>query len=330
MYNFSQPQWFFLIILIPLLIWYDLYVFKKKTPKITFSNLELLKLVQKRNSFLRYLPVVLKSLILFFIIVALARPRFTLERREHTTYGIDIILSIDVSGSMKAIDFKPMNRMEAAKKVALDFVQKRENDRIGIVTFASYAYTLTPLTTDFNVLNTIISNIEIDEDQSGTAIGNGIAIATARLKDSQAESKVIILLTDGVNNAGQIDPLTAAELAKAFDIKIYAVGVGSTGPVDFPFHHPIYGTTNRKVNIDLDIDVLNSIAQMTGTGRAAIASNTEQLQEIFDEIGRLEKTEIKANVYYEHKELFVYFLYLAVFFVFLFVLTKTVFRISLP
>jgi len=330
MYNFLYPLWFFLLLLIPALIFYELYALKKIIPKIAFSNLSLIKTIVKKNSVWRYIPLVLKCLLVVFITIALARPRFTTERREYTTYGVDIALSIDVSGSMQAVDFKPRNRMEAAKTVALDFINKRLSDRFAIVTFATYAYTLVPLTNDFNVLNTVVSQIKVDEYQSSTAIGNGLAIAVARLKDSPAKSKIIILVSDGVNNAGQIDPITAAELARTFDIKVYTVGIGSKGLVDFPYQHPLFGTQYRKVNVDFDIDGLNRIAEIGGTGRAHIAANTQQLQAIFDEIDQLEKTEIVANVYYEQKEMFIYFLYLAGAMLLALILINTVFRVSLP
>jgi len=330
MYNFLYPLWFFLLLLIPVLVFYELYALKKIVPKIVFSNLSLVRSIVHKDSVWKYIPLILKCLLVLFIAIALARPRFTTERREYTTYGVDIALSIDVSGSMQAMDFKPRNRMEVTKSVALDFINKRESDRFAIVTFATYAYTLVPLTNDFNVLNTVVSQIKVDEYQSSTAIGNGLAIAVARLKDSPAKSKIIILVSDGVNNAGQIDPITAAELARTFDIKIYTVGIGSKGLVDFPYQHPLFGTQYRKVNVDFDIDGLNEIAKIGGTGRVHVARNTQELQEIFREIDELEKTEIVANVYYEQKEMFVYFLYIAVAVLLCLILVNTVVRFSLP
>ena len=317
MYNFQYPIWFLLLFIIPLLVWHDIYFYKRKAPKIGFSNLKILRLVQKRSSILRWVPIILKSLIVVFITIALARPRHTLERREQTTYGVDIAMVIDVSGSMRAVDFRPMNRMEAAKQIARNFINRRIHDRFAIITFASYATTLVPLTNDFSVLNNIVSGISIPLTQDATAIGNGIAIGTLRLKDSPAESKIIILLTDGENNAGQIDPITAAELASTFGIKIYAIGIGSTGPVDFPYQHPVLGTQYRKVEIGFDINTLHRIAEIGGTHRAAMATNTEQLQQIFDEIDIMERAEIHSNIYYEHKELFIYYIYIALALLFL-------------
>ncbi|MDD4157687.1 MAG: VWA domain-containing protein [Candidatus Cloacimonetes bacterium] len=330
MFNFARPLYLFLLIIVPLVIWFDIFFMRKFSPKIKFSNIALLKQIQKRNSLTAYLPILIKSILLILFILSLAGPRLSIEKKEHTTHGIDIVMCMDVSGSMKAVDYQPVNRMEASKKVALDFIKKRENDRIGIVSFATYAYTLSPLTTDFNVLHTVVSNMKVDEEQSGTAIGNGLAISTLRLKDSPAKSKVIILLTDGENNAGEIDPVSAAEIAKLYDIKIYPIAVASQGPVDFPVQHPIYGTQFVKHIFNIDIDMLNKLADLTGTGKAATAFNTEQLNNILEEINRLETTEIKANFYYEHKELFVYFLWIALFLLVIMILFKTVFRIVLP
>ncbi len=330
MFNFARPLFLLLLFIVPFLVWFELFFLKRLSPKIKFSNINLLKKVQTRNSILAYMPIVCKSLIIILLVIALARPRLSLEKREHTTHGIDIILCIDVSGSMKAVDYQPVNRMEAAKKVAIDFINKRENDRIGVVSFATYAYTLSPLTSDYNVLNTVVSNMRVDEEQSGTAIGNGLAISTLRLKDSPAKSKVIILLTDGENNAGEIDPVTAAEIATLYNIKIYPVAVASQGPVDFPVQHPIYGLRYVKHTFNIDIDMLNKLAELTGTGKAATAFNTQQLDNILSEIDRLETTEIKANVYFEHKELFYIFLWIALALLFLIIIFKTVFRINLP
>jgi Ca-activated chloride channel family protein len=310
MFNFVYPLWLLLILLIPLLVYYDIFSYKKFLPKIPFPTLSILKEVSKRSSLLRYLPIFLKSLIIIFLAIALSRPRYTIERREYTTWGVDIVIAVDISGSMLAADFRP-SRLEAAKRVATDFINKRENDRFAIVTFAAYATTLVPLTNDFTVLNTIVNKIEIETVQDGTAIGNGLAVATNRLKDSEAKSKIIILLTDGVNNSGQIDPISAAELAQTFGIKIYTIGIGSKGMVDYPYQHPIFGTQYRKVNIDYDMNVLHKIAQMTGTIMATEANNVAQLSQIFDNIDKLEKTEITSNVYFEHKEMFVYFLFYA-------------------
>jgi Ca-activated chloride channel family protein len=222
--------------------------------------------------------------------------------------GIDIVLSIDVSGSMQALDFKPKNRLETAKRVALDFVEKRRNDRFGIVVFAPNAFTLCPLTGDFNLLKHSIENITFPEDDSGTAIGMGIATAVARLKESTAKSKVIILITDGDNNAGEIDPITAAHLAKTYGIKIYAVGIGSKGLVDFPFKDAFNRTVYRKVNITFDMKMLHEVARITGVEKAWNAKNTKEFENIIKEIDSLETSEFEYEHYYKYTELFYRFL----------------------
>jgi len=325
------PQWFFLLLIIPLLVVIDIYYHRKRTPKVFFSNLNVLKLLSKRNSIFKYLPIVLKCLLIIFITIALARPRHTLERREHTTYGADIVLVIDISGSMLAVDFRPLNRMEAAKRVALDFISRRRDDRVGIVTFATFAHTLVPLTNDFNVLSTVVSGITVaPRGRDQTAIGNGIAIAVNRLKDSPAESRIIILLTDGANNTGQIDPIQAAEIARSFGIRVYAVGIGSHGLVDFPVTDAAGRRRYQRVHIEFCEDTVNRIAEIGGTGRARMSTNTQELQAIFDEIDLLEKTEIQANIHYEHRELFIYFVYVAVALMFLMILTRSIFRMALP
>jgi Ca-activated chloride channel family protein len=221
--------------------------------------------------------------------------------------GIDILLAIDISGSMKAVDFQPTNRLEAAKKVAAEFIDKRVNDRIGVIIFSDNAFTQCPLTLDYNILMNLLEKIQINEEPSGTAIGMGLATAVARLKDSEAKSKVIILITDGRNNTGEIDPFTAAELAQTFGIKVYPVGVGSKGEVDYPYN-TVFGVRYKKVKIDIDMDALNKIAEITGTERARLAQNTGELEAIIDYIDELEKSEIEIQNYYQYKEMFWYFL----------------------
>ena len=327
MYNFLYPNYFMLLILIPLLVYLDIYYFKKKAPKILFPNVSILKEVYKRNSILKYIPIVLKSLALLFIIIALARPRHSLERREYSTYGVDIILCIDVSGSMRALDFRP-NRMEEAKRIALDFVNKRENDRFGVVVFATYAHTLVPLTNDFNVLNKVISGISIPVTQDATAIGNGIGISTLRLLDSPAESRIIILLTDGEDNSSTLAPIDAAQMAADLGIKIYAIGIGSRGEVLFPVPQRGGGTRNQLVNIGFCIDTLHDIARIGGTGRAAMATSAAELEAIFNQIDLLERTEITANIRYEHREMFMYFVMFALAFLIILLFLRSLFNLG--
>jgi Ca-activated chloride channel family protein len=242
-------------------------------------------------------------MIILLLVLSLARPRLAHKRQQITGKGIDIILAIDVSGSMKAIDFKPDNRLEAAKKVAVDFIEKRRNDRIGCIVFSENALTQCPLTLDYNILMTIMENIKINEEANGTAIGMGLATAVARIRESEAKSKVIILITDGRNNAGEIDPITAADFAATYGIKVYPIGVGSKGLVDYPVQTP-YGIQYQKVKIDIDMDTLNKIAEITGTERARLATNTAELEAILGYIDQMEKTEIVINDYYIYQEMF--------------------------
>jgi Ca-activated chloride channel family protein len=246
------------------------------------------------------------------MIIAFAGPRLSFKHQQISGKGIDIMLAVDVSGSMEAIDFKPKNRLEAAKKVAEYFINKRKNDRIGIVKFAENAFTQCPLTLDYNILMKILSEIKIDKQAQGTAIGLGIATSVARLKNSKAKSKVLILITDGRNNSGNIDPLTAAGLAKTFGIKIYTIGVGKKGYAEIPVKDPIYGKRYQKIKVDVDMDMLNKIAFETGTIKAYRAHNTKELKDIIDNINKMEKTEIKIKNYYRYQDLFSIFIILSI------------------
>ena len=248
----------------------------------------------------------MRVVIISLFIVALARPRIANKKSLITGKGIDI----DVSGSMQAVDFKPKNRLESAKSVAEKFIEKRKNDRIGIVTFAEYAFTQCPLTLDYNILMNILKKIKIDKEANGTAIGVGLATAVARLKESKAKSKVIILITDVRDNTGQLDPFTAAQYAKEYGIKVYAIGVGKEGYADFPIQTP-FGVQYQKIKSDLDMNTLNKIASITGTKRAYRARNTKELENIMKEIDRMEKSKIEIKNYYEYKEIFWYFLFVA-------------------
>jgi Ca-activated chloride channel family protein len=330
MIQFLYPLWFLALVLLPI-YWYYEWKFKsKKKPRIQYALVDVIKDIQKRNHWSLYTHIIIKSLVFILIICALARPRQVLVRKDISKKGVDIVFALDVSGSMLAVDFKPVNRMEAAKKVAAQFVQKRDHDRIGIVTFAEYAYTQAPLTLDYNMILNVIEKLNVDEQQSGTAIGSGIATAITRLKNSEAKSKVIILITDGRNNAGEIDPFSAAELAKTLGIKVYCVAVGSTGPVDYPFVDPIFGVQYQKVMIDMDIPSLNKIAQITGTRKVSVATNSNELNQILEEINRLEKSEIKQKNYYEYEETFTYLLVVLLILMLYDVLRRTIIRKDIP
>lgn len=310
--EFLKPTFFLLLILLPLLVLYEIFVKSKKKPSILYSNIALLKpFVNKKTHFFYYLRYLFHILIFLCLVIALARPvipeRFTRVKGK----GVDIILAIDVSTSMRAIDFQPNNRFYVAKKEAKKFIESRPADRIGLVIFGGESYTQCPLTIDHKILIQLLDQIETGMVKDGTAIGMGIATSINRLRDSKAKSKVIILLTDGRNNSGEIDPITAATLAKDLGIKIYAIGVGKEGISQIPVDHPIYGTQYVNQQLDIDIKTLNKISEISGTEKAFRARNPEQLAEIMDRIDKMEKTEISEKVHYRYYDLFFYSLYAA-------------------
>ncbi len=312
-------KWFLIFLLaVPVLI----HFYRKKTftTSIKFSDIKNLKRLKPSAMFkLRSVLIVLRSLALAFLVLALARPQKGIENTKVSTEGIDIMLAIDVSSSMRGMDFtkdgKRVDRLEVVKDVVHDFVNKRVNDQIGLVVFARYAYTQCPLTLDYGVLLQMIgqSKIVTEETEDGTAIGSAIATAVKRIKDLKAKSKVIILLTDGRNNIFDIDPMTAAEIAKTFDIKIYTIGAGTYGEVPYPVTDLLGRQVFRPVRIDIDEDTLREISSITG-GKYFRATDTKSLKEIYNEIDKLEKTEIKSNVYMEYNEIFVYFVLPGLFF----------------
>ncbi|MCD4650956.1 MAG: VWA domain-containing protein [Candidatus Cloacimonetes bacterium] len=321
MLEFAHPRWLWLLLVLAPWLVYE--IFGKRRVFLIFPEVSLLKQVAKHSSWWRWLPVVLRGLTIILLVIAIARPRLANKHKEISGRGIDIVLAIDVSGSMKAVDLRPKNRLEASKRVASDFIEQRENDRIGIVIFSESAFTQCPLTLDYNILNKIMESIEVDEDAQGTAIGNGLAMSVARLSQSDAKSKVIILITDGRNNTGEIQPLTAAEMAETYGIKVYTIGVGKEGPVDFPYIDAFGRQRYSKQVIPIDMVTLNKIAQITGTRYARRAQSTEELTAIINQIDEMERSEIKVRHYYEYNELFIYFLWLAL----LLVVGQTVMRI---
>lgn len=277
-----------------------------------------------------YLPILLRSIIIMLIVLALARPRISHKQQIVHGHGLDIMLVIDVSGSMQALDFKPDNRLEAARQVSKNFVKKRVNDRIGIVAFAPYAYTLSPITHDHDFIMRILRELDFPSDPNGTAIGMGLATAVARIKDSEAESKVIVLITDGLNNSGEIDPITAAHLANKYNIRVYPIAIGTDKEVDFPYVHPVYGRSYRKVKIDFDIETLHQIAQITGTDKAWHAESTEEFAQILEEIDKLEKYEFTYEHFFYYDDKFQYFVIIALIMLIIEFLFRTVFIKRLP
>ena len=305
---FADSYFLWLLALLPILVYFHL---RRRTPQsvtLQYSNLNLIKSAGKsRWSFYRHILFGLRILALVFFIIALARPQSGSTEEEITTEGIDIVLVLDISSSMLAEDFKPKNRLEVAKLVAEDFVKGRTSDRIGMVVFAGESYTQCPLTLDYGVLLNFIKDVMVGLVEDGTAIGMAIANAVNRLRDSKAKSKVIILLTDGRNNAGELHPLTSAQIAQALGIRVYTIGAGSCGTALYPIQDPILGKRYRRLPVEIDEELLQKIANMTN-GQYFRAVDKNSLEKIFDEIGQLEKTKIEVKEYTRYKEMFVIFL----------------------
>jgi len=309
MFEFRDPLYLLLFLILPLVVFWYFKGQVRRNAHLKYSDVTLVKRVG-RSLKQRLMPVLLllRILALAGFILALARPQSSSKEEEILTEGVDIILAMDVSSSMLAEDFKPNNRLEAAKSVAREFVQSRSNDRLGMVVFAGESFTQCPLTLDYGVLLTLLEQIEVaDKNWDGTAIGMGIVNAVNRLRDSKAKSKVVILLTDGVNNRGQVDPVTAAQIARAFDIKIYTIGAGKHGTAMYPVDDPFFGKRYVPMQVEIDEEVLKKIAAQTG-GQYFRATDTQKLKEVYEEISTLEKTQIEVKEYTRYEEMFVYFL----------------------
>ena len=310
--TFLNPEFFWLLLLIPLAIGWLFYNRKLHTATLKMSSVQGFKTTKSVLVQLKPYLFVLRLLALTSIIIALARPRtVNVSSETKTTKGVDIVMAIDLSSSMLAKDLKP-NRMEALKDVATKFVENRPNDRIGIVVYAGEAYTKTPVTTDKAIVLDALKEIKFDNIiQDGTAIGMGLSTAVNRLKDSKAKSKVIILLTDGVNNAGFIEPETAAQIAKEFGIKVYTVGIGSNGMAEFPYALASNGSFIYKMmKVEIDEQLMKNIATTT-SGKYFRASSNSKLESIYNEINKLETTEIEELKYYDFDEKFRPFVFIA-------------------
>ncbi len=297
---FANPKLLYLMLLVPVLtIWY-VYRLHKSRASLTLSSSEPISQLQPTLKVqLRHVPFILRLLALSLAIVALARPQSTNILKNVTTEGVDIVLSFDVSGSMLARDFKP-DRLQAAKELGIKFISGRTNDRMGLVIFAGESFTLCPLTTDRATLINQFRNVDIGVLEDGTAIGSGLATAISRLKDSDAKSKVIILLTDGVNNRGEIAPLTAAEMAKTFGIRVYTIGVGTYGTAPYPVQTP-FGTRYQDIQVEIDEELLKGIAKMTG-GEYFRATSNKALEQVYQKIDQLEKSKIQVDEYTRREE----------------------------
>jgi Ca-activated chloride channel homolog len=323
--EFAQPYFLYLLIIIPLLcIWYW-YKRKKYKPDIqlsTTAGFENTPISLRQR--LYHGLFIIRMLVLALLIVAFARPQTSSSSQDVTIEGIDIVMSIDISGSMLAEDFKP-NRLEAAKNVASEFIQGRPNDRVGLVVFSGETFTQCPLTTDHAVIRNLFKDIKSGMIEDGTAIGDGLATAVNRLKDSKAISKVIILLTDGVNNMGALDPLSAAEIAKLFGVRVYTIGVGSLGTAPYPIQTP-FGKRYQDMEVKIDEVLLKEVAQLTD-GKYFRATSNKKLREIYGEIDKLEKSKIDVTEFKKMKEEYLIFALIAmILFAFEIILRNTVYK----
>ena len=308
--TFASPGYLFLLLLlIPIVGWYIWKLHNTNAAVQLSSTASLRQQPKSLRVWLIHIPFVLRVVVIILLSLALARPQLSNRWQSESTEGIDIMMALDISGTMLGEDLKP-NRLEAAKAVATDFVMSRPNDQIGLVVFAGESFTQCPLTTDHSVLVNLFQSVKFGMIEDGTAIGLGLANAVNRMKDSPTKSKVVILLTDGSNNRGDIDPQTAAEIAKTFNIRVYAIGVGSySKEVKVPIHTP-YGVQYGTMSSEFDETTLRTIAQMTG-GEYFRATDNSSLRSIYNQIDQLEKTKIRVREYSKRTEHFAPFLMVA-------------------
>ena len=310
--HFASPWWFLGLLILPIMIWWQYIAKKSVEPAVIISDLSGLEGVSSWKEKLYPYLSILKFIAIGLLIIAMARPQLSLTEEKVKAEGIDIMLVMDLSSSMLSKDFDP-DRLEVSKMVAKEFVEKRVHDRIGLVVFSGEAFTQCPLTTDHNIVTDFLSGLQVGMLQDGTAIGMGLATAVNRLKDSEAKSKIIILLTDGVNNAGYINPNTAAEIAKEYNVKVYTVAVGTMGQALSPVNRRSDGEYMfAMANVEIDTELLKQISELTD-GKYFRAIDRESLENIYAEIDRLEKTEIEVNVYKRYKDEYRKFLYPALF-----------------
>jgi Ca-activated chloride channel family protein len=298
--SYANPQYLYLLLVIPVLAgWYFLRR-NRDHAELQISTTEGFEGGKRSFRILLYHGMYfLRLLALIAMIFALARPQTSLSRQDITVEGIDLVIALDISGSMMAMDFKP-DRLEASKEVAAEFIDGRPNDRIGLVVFSGESFTQCPMTIDHSVLKNLFADLKSGMIEDGTALGDGLATAVSRLKESQAVSKVIILLTDGVNNMGSIDPLSAAEIAKLYGIRIYTIGVGTTGMAPYPVQTP-FGMTTQNMEVKIDEPLLKEISRMTD-GRYFRATSNAKLREIYQEIDKLEKSKIDVTEFKRKKD----------------------------
>ncbi|MEX2403981.1 MAG: VWA domain-containing protein [Balneolales bacterium] len=326
--NWANPEWFWVLLILPLIggsqLW---YYAKKRYANLTFSDVHSMKgLPGNWRSHGFWAASLMQLFAVMFIILALARPQQENVTVERTVEGIDIMLVLDISSSMLAEDLKP-NRLDAVKEIAQEFVEARDSDRMGAVVFAREAVTISPLTLDHVMLKSMLDKVDLGIVRDGTAIGMGFATAVNRIKDSDAESRVIILLTDGENNAGEIDPVTAGELAKAHGVRVYTIGASSTEETaPYPIDDPIFGRRYHNIKVDIDEEMMAQIAESTG-GSYFRATDNESLRLIYDEIDQLERSEVEELRYTDNKDIYPRFLFSGIFLIVLSLLSdKLIFR----
>ena len=322
---FAYPHYLYLLLVLPLIgLWYW-YRQRKDYAMLQVSSTDSFELGKKTaRQYLYFGLYVLRILAIGLLIIALARPQSSSRSKNISIEGIDIVMALDVSGSMLAMDLKP-DRLEAAKEVASEFISGRPDDRFGLVIFSGEAFTQCPLTTDHSVIKNLFKEVKSGMIEDGTAIGDGLATAINRLKDSKAVSKVIILLTDGVNNMGSLDPLSAAEIAKVYGIRIYTIGIGTEGTAPYPVQTP-FGVQTQYVTVQIDEDLLTKVANMTD-GKYFRATSNKKLREIYREIDKMEKSKIDVTEFKHKSEEFFIFAFIAlVLLIFEMLLRYTVFR----
>lgn len=299
--NFQNPEILWLLLVVPLLVAYHLWI-GRRSATLTVSTLGGKRAPQTFRYWLRPIPVVLRIAAIVLFIIALARPVEEHSESETTIEGVDIVLAMDISGSMLAQDFKP-DRLEASKAIAAEFIADREGDRISVVAFAGEAFTQCPLTSDRGAVQTSLSRLRSGVIDDGTAIGNGLATAINRLRESSAKSKVVVLVTDGVNNSGQISPRMAADIARDLEVKVYTIGVGRRGQAPMPAMDPYGNVMMVMADVEIDEDVLREIAKVTG-GKYFRAENSDALTKIYEEIDQMEKSKVQVTDYISYEELF--------------------------
>ena len=305
--EFAQPGWLLLLALVPLVAVWEWWRRRSESRGIQYSHIDAARAAPKSIwTRMRLLPVVLRLFVLTLGILALARPQERDVVEERFAEGVDIILVLDTSSSMRAQDFRP-NRFEAARDVAREFIEGRTSDRLGLVVFAGKAFTQAPLTLDYDFLLSMLQEVELGIIEDGTAIGTALAMSVNRLKETEAKGKVVILLTDGQNNRGEIDPVTAAEVASAMNVRVYTIGVGTHGQAPVVIDHPFTGRQVQMVDVEIDEEMLRSVASKTG-GRYFRATDKEKLRGVYAEIAELEKTKIEELSYTSYKERYAFFL----------------------